>query len=302
MRAILIAAALAVWSSFGLCAWCAVGNGRFWRRLCWLLGAWVSCPTALLLTVAALAVSAPAWADGCYPAAPNPGYDDGSHGPDWPCGHNDQWSGNNFCCPPGYYHMHAWQKLGDWTGEGGKYGFRESPAWGQSYTTTICPDDRNVSIIGKPSADPCNPAWSSGGQTWLGVAPQEDAAPATTPDELKAAAESIDSTVRHTLVETLGAIDKCPAKPGASDTTPFCIVAVGEGALPNATTMSNTIAVGRCVGTSLTTESYDILIGDNTTAPLHRDGFVNIGNRLCFWRDTGERAACPAPEPECTKP
>jgi hypothetical protein len=27
--------------------------------------------------------------------------------------------------------------------------------------------------------------------------------------------------------------------------------------------------------------------------------FANIGNHLCFWRDTGARVGCPAPEPEC---
>jgi hypothetical protein len=39
-----------------------------------------------------------------------------------------------------------------------------------------------------------------------------------------------------------------------------------------------------------------ILLGDNTQTPSpDSDGFVNIDNRLCFWRDTGEIAECPPP-------
>jgi hypothetical protein len=63
--------------------------------------------------------------------------------------------------------------------------------------------------------------------------------------------------------------------------------------------MHNTIAIGRCSGFHLHAESRDILIGDYTDAPRERDGFVNIKNKLCFWRDSGERADCPPPEPEC---
>ena len=78
-----------------------------------------------------------------------------------------------------------------------------------------------------------------------------------------------------------------------------CVIAIGMGALKYATTMNHTIAVGRCAGASLTTESRDLLIGDYTAAPRGQDGFVNIANKLCFWRDSGERVACPPPEPEC---
>jgi hypothetical protein len=81
--------------------------------------------------------------------------------------------------------------------------------------------------------------------------------------------------------------------------TMTCIVAVGEGALQNATTMDDTIAIGHCSGASLTSESGDMLIGDYTSAPKGKDGFVNIGNKLCFWRDNGDTATCPPPEPEC---
>lgn len=78
-----------------------------------------------------------------------------------------------------------------------------------------------------------------------------------------------------------------------------CIIAIGYGALMNATTMNNTIAIGRCSGATLTSESRDLLIGDFTTAPRGKDGFVNLENKLCFWRDTGVVETCPPPNPEC---
>lgn len=59
------------------------------------------------------------------------------------------------------------------------------------------------------------------------------------------------------------------------------------------------VAVGLCSGSSLTGQSRSLLLGDRTAAPPKGDGFVNIANKLCFWRDTGERVACPAPELEC---
>jgi hypothetical protein len=39
--------------------------------------------------------------------------------------------------------------------------------------------------------------------------------------------------------------------------------------------------------------SFDILLGDHTQAPDARPGFVNFGNKVCYWRDTGRRVACP---------
>jgi hypothetical protein len=63
-----------------------------------------------------------------------------------------------------------------------------------------------------------------------------------------------------------------------------------------------TVIVGKCAGMTQTSGGRNILLGDYTALPKpDTSGFVNIANRLCFWRDTGERVACPAPEPECVK-
>ena len=85
-------------------------------------------------------------------------------------------------------------------------------------------------------------------------------------------------------------------------------VAIGLGALNKAyglnshyvgEDLSYVYAIGRCAGASLENASRAFLIGDYTAAPSGSDGFVNIANRLCFWRDTGETVDCPPPEPEC---
>ena len=55
--------------------------------------------------------------------------------------------------------------------------------------------------------------------------------------------------------------------------------------------------VGMCAGMTLTTQSHTLLLGDRTAAS--GSNFANFGNKLCFWRDSGERADCPPPEPEC---
>lgn len=81
--------------------------------------------------------------------------------------------------------------------------------------------------------------------------------------------------------------------------TGSCLVAYGYGALLNATDMTGTMAFGRCSGASLRSESRDLLIGDFTAAPHGKDGFVNLENKLCFWRDTGVVETCPPPNPEC---
>lgn len=61
------------------------------------------------------------------------------------------------------------------------------------------------------------------------------------------------------------------------------------------------ISIGKCAGWGISgSGSGNILIGDYTAPPTpDTTGFINIGNQLCFWRTTGERAACPPPEPEC---
>lgn len=80
-----------------------------------------------------------------------------------------------------------------------------------------------------------------------------------------------------------------------------CIIAVGVGALRNATILDHTIAIGRCAGATLLKGNRMLLIGDYTSAPEGADGFVNIANQVCFWRDTGEVVPCPPPELECAK-
>lgn len=136
--------------------------------------------------------------------------------------------------------------------------------------------------------------------SWIGANLAEHA---NDPAELRRLTPGVDAAIRQVLHPTLGTPYPCPTKPGtaASDiaATYTCIIAIGLGALENATTMNNTIASGRCSGASLRAESNDLLIGDYTSAPRGKDGFVNIGNKFCFWRDTGERVACPPPEPEC---
>jgi hypothetical protein len=117
--------------------------------------------------------------------------------------------------------------------------------------------------------------------------------------ELMALAPQIESAVKDNLFPSIGHLDPCA--PGATmfDATNACNVAVGIGAMEFATTLAHSIFIGRCSGHSVTTGSHDLLIGDYTSMPDGAVGFVNIANKLCFWRDSGDRVACPAPEPEC---
>lgn len=139
---------------------------------------------------------------------------------------------------------------------------------------------------------PLPPLLSPGaGDTYIGAS-----------EMLKQAATTTDHTVRSQLHVMIGASDNpCtgPARDATQNIYNACLVAIGLGALKSATLMYGTIAVGTCSGASLTTESMDILVGDHTSAPVGKDGFVNIGNKLCFWRDTGTVVDCPPPEPEC---
>jgi hypothetical protein len=135
--------------------------------------------------------------------------------------------------------------------------------------------------------------------------------PETDPAELVSLSHEMESSIRTNAHIVVGAPDPCVSGPNAPPPevtgniinapaiTGSCDIAIGLGALQNATTMDDTIATGRCSGASLQTESRDLLIGDYTSAPRDKSGFVNIANKLCFWRDTGTRVACPPPEPEC---
>jgi hypothetical protein len=173
----------------------------------------------------------------------------------------------------------------------------QPPRWQQPYCPNSSPGTGCVGQAPPTAAAPlrCN-------NTIIGGPVGQTAQPATTPDELKASVPQLEEDIRAPLHEFLGTRNPCPEMPQSPDEKNYCLVAIGLGALQNATSMHNTIAIGRCAGASLTTESDDILVGDYVTAPRGRSGFINIANALCFWRDTGERAACPAPEPECAKP
>lgn len=121
-----------------------------------------------------------------------------------------------------------------------------------------------------------------------------------------------EKTIRSTAHSLLNAPYPCHSGPHPppvqtdGDAYPLlsgsCVIAIGLGALQDATDMDDTIAVGTYAGASLRTESRDLLIGDCTAAPRGKDGFVNIANKLCFWRDTGIIEDCPPPEPQCHPP
>lgn len=82
-----------------------------------------------------------------------------------------------------------------------------------------------------------------------------------------------------------------------------CDVAIGWHALEMITTGYRIYAFGRWSGASAIGASRSILLGDCTALPdPNAAGFVNIDNRLCFWRDTAEQVACPPPEPGCARP
>ena len=81
--------------------------------------------------------------------------------------------------------------------------------------------------------------------------------------------------------------------------TPEMAVCVGWRACENVTTGKRITVVGACAGRAITVESDVILVGDHTDIPKGASGFVNIGNRLCFWRTTGERTECPPPVVGC---
>lgn len=107
----------------------------------------------------------------------------------------------------------------------------------------------------------------------------------------------IEHEFRASVFEGLQKLDPCP-KDGPY-TPQSCTTAVGLGALWLATNITHVIAIGRCSGASLHEARNTLLVGDYTSAPEGSDGFVNIANKLCFWRDTGRRVDCPPPEPEC---
>jgi hypothetical protein len=127
-------------------------------------------------------------------------------------------------------------------------------------------------------------------------------------DDLPMAADFIEAAIKENFFASKGWTDPCPKFFQNENKAGSCNTAIGLHALEDqfgltsmvvAPTVSHVTAIGKCSGASLHNAARDLLIGDYTAAPSGKDGFVNIGNHLCFWRDTGERVTCPAPEPEC---
>lgn len=117
------------------------------------------------------------------------------------------------------------------------------------------------------------------------------AQPRSSPEELKTLADS----VRPALAEA-----GSQYAPALGDYE--LSVGVGLNALGKYQHGHRTTAIGACSGASLLSGDDDVLVGAYTAAPTPTtSGFVNIANKLCFWRETGKRVNCPAPEPDCTK-
>ena len=120
------------------------------------------------------------------------------------------------------------------------------------------------------------------GMLLIGAAADKATQPAATPTELKDAAIVIQRTMDQLNDPRLGTNPPCGGKPSLS---------IGH----------YSIAIGICAGWEGMGRN-DILIGICTRLPTPTtNDFVNIGNKLCFWRTTGERADCPPLVPECGK-
>ena len=111
---------------------------------------------------------------------------------------------------------------------------------------------------------------------------------AQTPAQLTALAD----TIRPVLIEAYPSI----GTDGVTDS-----IFIGRRAGWNGTFGTGNIFIGICAGaTSFLFGDNNILVGAYTSVPSATiSGFVNLGNALCFWRDTGERVDCPPPEPGC---
>jgi hypothetical protein len=109
------------------------------------------------------------------------------------------------------------------------------------------------------------------------------------PTELIATADS----VRPSLIEAMKPyMDKTPTIEQS--------VCVGIDACRDLTLGKGNTVAGAYSGRHLQDGDWNVLVGACTATPTpSTSNFVNIANKLCFWRDTGQRVACPAPEPEC---
>lgn len=126
------------------------------------------------------------------------------------------------------------------------------------------------------------------------------AVPRTMP--LSMYADAIEASLR----QEFPADGVCGATRTAATTPTYggmtCLVAMGLGALGRLMPdgggyIDDDFALGAYSGYNLAEGSRNLLIGACTATPTpHTSNFVDIdipGVRLCFWRDTGERADCP---------
>lgn len=114
------------------------------------------------------------------------------------------------------------------------------------------------------------------------------ASTAQTPAELMAAAEGI----RPAVVEAMQGLAPIPLM------SENVLIGLGAGLVLKIG--NRNVIVGACSGISLEEGSSNLLVGDHTATPTpFTSGFVNLGNKLCFWRETGAQADCPPPEKSC---
>lgn len=124
------------------------------------------------------------------------------------------------------------------------------------------------------------------------------AAHAQTAEELKA----IPDQVWQAMADGFRGVDGLPTRCSGNPAPFACNVGVGIDAMLNLTTGQRNVFLGAYAGKSVEDGSDDVLVGACTATPTPRtSGFVNIANKLCFWRESGERVDCPPPEPDCGK-
>lgn len=115
----------------------------------------------------------------------------------------------------------------------------------------------------------------------------------TTPADLRTIAD-----VTMGLVRAVGYATARSAEQSMKQANLTALINVGS--LPEILEGHDLTAVGHCAGAS-DIHSSDLLIGDYAARPTGSEPFVNFANKVCWWRDSGERVACPKPEPECVE-
>jgi len=107
------------------------------------------------------------------------------------------------------------------------------------------------------------------------------------PLALRALADYLEHHIRSEITPDLEIDYDAPAPVGVNK----YLLVIGYFALDRVVTGYRHIAIGARSGYTLQDGARCILIGDDTDVPTpDAIGFVNIDNRLMFWRDTGELA------------